>query len=54
MPEYNFTISEELYQEMKKHLEIKWNELFRKTIKDYLNKLNFIEVIKSTELLDKL
>ena len=54
MPNYTFTIPDDLYQEMKKHPEIKWSEIFRRALKIYLDKLNNVDEIKATELLSRL
>lgn len=37
----NMTISipSELYEKMKKHSEVKWSEVVRKSIADYINKM---------------
>jgi hypothetical protein len=40
MTNVTFSVDDELHIRMKKHSEIKWSEIFRKAIKDYLT---FIE-----------
>ncbi|MCS4542031.1 MAG: hypothetical protein HY929_06905 [Euryarchaeota archaeon] len=43
------SIPKELYEEMKKHKEIKWSEVARKGIKEHLERLK--SVTKGSELL---
>jgi len=55
MPNITLSIPEDIYRKMKKYREIKWSEVVRKAIVDYLKKLeeNRIEV-STKELLDEL
>ncbi len=50
----NITISipSELCEKMKKHAEVKWSEVVRKSIADYINKMEIIEggVVPSSKL----
>jgi hypothetical protein len=41
----NMTISipSELFEKMKKHAEIKWSEVVRKSIADYINKMEIVK-----------
>jgi hypothetical protein len=41
----NMTISipSELCEKMKKHAEIKWSEVVRKSIADYINKMEIVK-----------
>ena len=54
----NMTISipSELCEKMKRHSEIKWSEVVRKSIADYINKMEIIEegVVPSSELANML
>ncbi len=54
MANYTIHIPEELYNRMKKHPEIKWSEILRQGIKEYLDILEFKYEMKSSELLSKL
>jgi hypothetical protein len=51
----NMTISipSELYEKMKKHAEVKWSEVVRKSIADYINKIEIVNggVVPSSTLL---
>jgi len=51
----NMTISipSELYEKMKKHAEIKWSEVVRKSIADYINKIEIVKggVVSSSIIL---
>jgi hypothetical protein len=51
----NMTISipSKLYEKMKKHSEIKWSEDVRKSIVDYINKIEIVKgsVVPSSSLL---
>ena len=55
MPNITLSIPDELYRKMKQYSEIKWSEVVRKAIVDYMRKLeeNRNEV-SSEELLDEL
>jgi len=51
----NMTISipTELYEKMKRHAEVKWSEVVRKSIADYINKIEIVEkggVVPSSKL----
>ena len=50
----NMTISipSELCEKMKRHAEVKWSEVVRKSIADYINKLEIVEggVVPSSKL----
>jgi hypothetical protein len=54
----NMTISipSELCEKMKRHAEIKWSEVVRKSIADYINKMEIIEegVVLSSKLANML
>ncbi|ADB58204.1 hypothetical protein [Archaeoglobus profundus] len=39
MPNITLSISDDIYKKMKKYSEIKWSEVVRKAIVDYLKKL---------------
>jgi len=55
MPNITLSIPDDIYRKMKKYSEIKWSEVVRKAIVDYLRKLeeNRSE-ISTKELLDEL
>ena len=55
MPNITLSIPEDIYKKMKKYSEIKWSEVVRKAIVDYLKKLeeNRMEV-STKELLNEL
>ena len=50
----NMTISipSELCEKMKRHAEVKWSEVVRKSIADYINKMEIVEggVVPSSKL----
>jgi len=54
----NMTISipSELCEKMKRHVEIKWSEVVRKSIADYINKMEIVEegVVPSSKLANML
>jgi len=54
----NMTISipSELCEKMKRHSEIKWSEVVRKSIADYINKMEIVEegVVPSSKLANML
>ncbi len=52
MPNITLSIPEEIYELMKKHPEVKWSEVARKAIIDYVRRLEGI--ISSEELLEDL
>jgi len=39
MPNITFSVDADLYKRMKKYPEIKWSEILRRSIVDYLKKL---------------
>jgi len=45
MPNVTLAIPEALHQKMKKHTEIRWSEVVRKTISDKIETLEIIERI---------
>jgi len=54
MPNITFSVSEELFERMKKFPEIKWSTLYREIIGRYLEKLEMPNKISITELKEKL
>ncbi len=50
MPSITFSVDVELYKRMKKHHEIKWSEILRRSIIEYLKKLEGKEIITVEEL----
>ena len=52
MPNMTISIPEALYKKMKSHPEIKWSEVMRRAIAEYLGRLEIVErrVISSEEL----
>jgi len=55
MPNITLSIPEDIYKKMKKYSEIKWSEVIRKAIVDYLEKLEESRTeISSEELLNEL
>jgi hypothetical protein len=54
MPNITFSVSDVLYEKMKKFPEIKWSTLYRQTIEQYLEKLEHPNIIPITELREKL
>ena len=55
MPNITLSIPEDVYRKMKEHSEIKWSEVVRKAIVDYLKKLEESKTeISTKELLDEL
>ena len=54
MPNIALSIPEEICVKMKKHKEIKWSEVARKAIIDYLRKIEESHEISSEELLKEL
>ncbi|MHA1231181.1 MAG: hypothetical protein ACTSPQ_11095 [Candidatus Helarchaeota archaeon] len=50
MPNITFSVDVELYKRMKKHPEIKWSEILRRSIIEYLKKLEGKEIITVEEL----
>ncbi len=55
MPNITLSIPEDIYRKMKKYSEIKWSEVIRKAIVDYLEKLEESRTeVSSEELLNEL
>ena len=55
MPNITLSIPDEVYRKMKRYSEIKWSEVVRKAIIDYLKKLEESRTeISTKELLDEL
>ena len=55
MPNITLSIPREIYERMKKHKEVKWSEVARKAIVEYLEKLEEDKLeISSKELLKML
>ncbi|HID43231.1 MAG TPA: hypothetical protein EYP30_05545 [Archaeoglobaceae archaeon] len=55
MPNITLSIPEQLYRKMKKHKEIKWSEVIRKAIADYIKRLEESKLeISTDELLKEL
>ncbi len=55
MPNITLSIPDEIYRKMKKYSEIKWSEIVRKAIVDYLKKLEESKTeISTKELLEEL
>ena len=52
MAHITLSIPDELYQEMKKHREIKWSEIARRSIKEEMDKKKGI--VKGSDFFDKL
>ncbi len=50
MTNVTFSVEKDLYAKMKKHPEIKWSEIFRKAIRDYLTFLERPKTISGREL----
>ncbi|MDI3497067.1 ribbon-helix-helix domain-containing protein [Archaeoglobus fulgidus] len=51
MPNITLSLPEDLYRKMKKYGEIRWSEVVRKAIAEYLEKLEEIETeVGSKEL----
>lgn len=49
MPNITLSIPEQLYRKMKKHKEIKWSEVIRKAIADYIKRLEESKLEISTD-----
>jgi len=54
MPNITLSIPKEVYEKMKKYKEVKWSEVARRAIVEYLEKLNIDDVIKSFEKMREL
>lgn len=52
MPNITLSIPEELYERMRRHPEVKWSEVARKAIAEYLRRLEGI--VSAEELLKEL
>lgn len=52
MPNITLSIPEELYRRMKRHPEVKWSEVARRAIAEYLRRLE--GVVSAEELLEEL
>jgi len=52
MPNMTISIPEELHKRMKSHPEIRWSEIVRKAIAEYLEKLRPEETVEAHDLLD--
>ena len=53
MPNVTLAIPEDLHQRMKKHSEIRWSEVVRKTISEKIEDLELMERIVSKSKLTK-
>ncbi len=49
MPNITLSIPEELYKKMKKHKEIKWSEIARKAISEYIDAIESYKSELSTD-----
>ena len=54
MPNITFSVSIELYKRMKKYPEIKWSTLYRRMIKNYLDKLEQPNIRSISEIREEL
>jgi len=56
MPNITISIPEALHKKMKKYSEVKWSEVIRKALTEYVNKLEIMkrEVLSSEELAEML
>jgi len=54
MPNITLSIPEELYRKMKKHPEVRWSEVARKAIIEFLRKLEGEFKTSTDELLEEL
>lgn len=55
MPNITLSLPEDIYRKMKSYSEIRWSEVIRKAIAEYLEKLEEIETeVNSKELLEEL
>ena len=54
MTNITFSVDEKLYADMKKHSEIKWSEIFRSAIRDFLLKLETPKTITGNDLFKKI
>ena len=51
MTEIKFTISESLYEKMKKHPEIKWNTIAQSALERYIDKIEITEKLVLNSIL---
>ena len=56
MPNITVSIPEELYKKMKRYSEVKWSEVVRKALAEYIGRLEVMErgVVSSDELVELL
>jgi hypothetical protein len=54
MANITFHVDTEVHARMKKHPEIKWSEIFRRSITEYLAKLETSEMMSSRDLWSRL
>jgi len=56
MPNITVSIPEELYKKMKRYSEVKWSEVVRKALTEYIGRLEVMErgVVSSDELAELL
>jgi len=56
MPNITVSIPEELHKKMKRYSEVKWSEVVRKALTEYIGRLEFMErrVLSSDELVEML
>lgn len=52
MPNITISVSDELFRKMKKYSEVKWSEVVRKALAEYIGRLEIMErgVVSSNEL----
>ncbi|RJS86407.1 hypothetical protein CW701_02450 [Candidatus Bathyarchaeota archaeon] len=54
MPSITLSIPEDLYRRMKGHPEVKWSEVARRAIIEYLKRIEEPRMVSSEELLEEL
>ena len=54
MTNITFSVDDELHKKMKEHPEIKWTEILRQAIANYLKKVEEIDVLPITEFRNRL
>ncbi len=54
MPSITLSIPEDLYRRMKSHPEVKWSEVARRAIIEYLKRIEEPRIVSSEELLREL
>ena len=54
MTNVTFSVDEELHKKMKEHPEIKWTEVLRQSIREYLEKVEEIDIISIKDFRDRL